>query len=206
MSEGVEAVVVRGGPLRSLYAWVMKQASGKYAWWVMAAVAFSESSFFPLPPDIMLVPMALADRSRAYILALWCTVWSVAGGLVGYAIGALLYDSVGQWLISVYGMAQDMDTFRSLYNHYGAWIIVLKGLTPIPYKIVTIASGFAGYDLFLFTILSFATRGARFAIVAVLLHHFGDHVRNFIEKQLEWVMLGLLVIVVGGSVLARYAF
>lgn len=196
----------RKGIMRSLYAWVMRHSKGPNAHWALAAVAFAESSFFPLPPDIMLVPMALADRRRALWLAGWCTLWSVLGGLLGYAIGALLYDSVGHWLISAYGMGQDMDAFRALYTKYGAWIILLKGLTPIPYKLVTIASGFAGYNLPLFIGLSIITRGLRFLIVAGLLYWFGDPVRDFIEKRLEWVMIGLVVVVIGGFVVARYLF
>ncbi len=206
MVESVETVAPRGGPLRALYAWIMKQASGRYAWWVLAAVSFAESSFFPLPPDVMLVPMMLADRKRAWWMATWCALWSVLGGLLGYAIGSLLYDSVGQWLISFYGMGDDMAAFRKLYGEYGAWVIVLKGFTPIPYKIVTIASGFAGYALLPFIVLSLITRWARFAIVAALLHRYGSHVSEFIEKKLEWVAVGVIVVVIGGFVLARYAF
>lgn len=195
----------RKGFMRAMYAWVMRHSNGPNAHWYLAAVSFAESSFFPLPPDIMLVPMALANRRRALWLAGWCTLWSVLGGILGYAIGALLYDSVGKWLVSAYGMGQDMDAFRVLYTQYGAWIILLKGLTPIPYKIVTIASGFAGYSLPIFIALSVVTRGLRFLMVAGLIYWFGEPVRAFIEKRLELVMIGLLVVVVGGFVLARYA-
>jgi len=190
--------------MRTLYDWVMRHAAGPHAFWFLGAIAFAESSFFPIPPDVMLVPMALADRRRGLLLALWCTFASVVGGILGYAIGALLYDSVGQWLIGIYGYGSEMERFRALYAEYGSWIILIKGMTPIPYKLVTIASGFAGYNFPLFVILSVITRGARFSIVAGLIYWFGEPVREFIEKRLELVMLGLLAAVVGGFVIARY--
>ena len=206
MSESSELAVRRGGPMRGLYDWVMRHSAGPNAFWFLGAIAFAESSFFPIPPDVMLVPMALANRQRALYLAGWCTLMSVLGGILGYAIGSLLYDSVGHWLINVYGYGSRMDEFRALYAQYGAWIIVLKGLTPIPYKLVTIASGFAGYNFPLFVALSIVTRGARFLMVAALLYWFGEPVRDFIEKRLELVMLGMVVLIVGGFVIARYVF
>ena len=150
----------------------------------MGAVSFAESSFFPVPPDVMLIPMALARPERAYVMAAWCTVTSVAGGLLGYSIGALLYDSVGAWLIQLYGYGDKVEAFRDAYAQWGAWIILLKGLTPIPYKIVTITSGFAGYNLGLFLLFSIITRGARFFVLAFLLHRYGDRARHIIEKRL----------------------
>ncbi len=205
MSETPE-VAVRGGPMRAMYDWVMRHAAGPHAFWFLGAIAFAESSFFPIPPDVMLVPMTLANRHRAFLLAGWCTLMSVLGGILGYAIGSLLYDSVGHWLIQVYGYGDKLEEFRHLYAQWGAWIILIKGMTPIPYKLVTIASGFAGYNFPLFVLLSAITRGARFLIVAALLYWFGEPVREFIEKRLELVMLGFLVLIVGGFVIARYAF
>ena len=192
------------GPLRQMYAWVMRHSAGPNRYWALGAVAFTEASFFPLPPDLFLVPMVLADRKRAFHLAAICTLGSVIGGLFGYAIGALLYDSVGQWLIHFYGYGDDFHAFRDAYAKWGAWIILIKGMTPIPYKLVTIASGFAGYSLAMFTVLSIITRGIRFALVAGLLYWFGEPVRGFIEKRLEYVLLGFLVIIVLGFVIARY--
>lgn len=194
----------RGGLLRGFYAWMMRQAAGPYRLWVLGGISFAEASFFPIPPDVFLVPMALADRKRALFLAWICTIGSVLGGLLGYVIGAWLYDSIGHWLITLYGYGKDIDAFRSAYAEWGTWIILLKGLTPIPYKLVAIASGFAGYDLALFFVLSIITRGIRFAVVAWLIYWFGEPVRHFIEKRLEWVMLGVLVIVVLGFVSVRY--
>ncbi|HWY15949.1 MAG TPA: YqaA family protein [Rhizomicrobium sp.] len=205
MSEGA-GTRPRESALRALYRRVLAQSAGPYAWWALAAVAFAESSFFPLPPDIMLVPMVLADRRRAFRLAAWCTLFSVLGGLLGYAIGALLYDSVGHWLIQAYGYGDRLDAFRAAYAKWGAAIILIKGMTPIPYKLVTIASGFAGYNLGLFVLLSIITRGARFSLEAGLLYLFGEPVRVFIEKRLELVLLGFLILLVGGFLVARYVF
>ena len=127
--------------LRRLYDWCIAAADKPHALWTMGLISFAESSFFPIPPDVMLIPMSLANPRKAWFYALVCTVTSVAGGVVGYLIGALLYESVGLWLISLYGYADKVDAFRAAYAEYGAWIILLKGLTPIPYKVVTITSG-----------------------------------------------------------------
>ncbi len=205
MSEDL-GLAPREGFLRSLYSWIIGHAAGQHAWWALAAIAFAESSFFPLPPDVMLVPMVLADRSRAFLLAAWCTLFSVLGGLLGYAIGALLYDSIGHWLIHAYGYGTSLDAFRAAYAKWGALIILIKGLTPIPYKLVTIASGFAGYNLGLFVLLSIITRGARFSLEAGLLYIFGEPVRSFIEKRLEIVFVAFLALIVAGFLIARYVF
>src|SRR3974390_242782 len=186
--------------LRRAYDWAIAAADKRHAVWIMGAISFAESSFFPVPPDIMLIPMALAKPQRAYALALWCTLSSVAGGLVGYAIGALLYDSVGAWLIQLYGYADKMETFRAAYAQWGAWIILLKGLTPIPYKIVTITSGFAGYNLGLFVLFSVLTRGTRFFLLAFLLHRYGARARVMVEHRLGlWAGLGVRFLWVGES-------
>jgi membrane protein YqaA with SNARE-associated domain len=193
----VEAVPPRN-LLRRLYAWCLDAAHKPHAMWSMSAIAFAESSFFPIPPDVMLVPMALARPERAYVMAARCTVASVLGGLVGYSIGALLYDSVGAWLIHLYGYGDKVESFRAAYAQWGAWIILLKGLTPIPYKIVTITSGCAGYNLALFVVFSFIARAGRFFLLAFLLHRYGEHARHIIEKRLGlWVTLGAAVLVIG---------
>ncbi len=192
--------------LRRLYDWCIAAAGKPYATWVLGGVSFAESSFFPVPPDVMLIPMALARPERAYLYATILTVTSVAGGLLGYAIGALLYDSVGSWLIQLYGYGEKVEAFRAAYNQYGAWIILGKGFTPIPYKIVTITSGFAGYNLLLFVIFSFLTRGARFFLLAFLLHRYGAQAREIIERRLGlWVTIGTVVLV-GGIIAALYLF
>ncbi|HEX2726060.1 MAG TPA: YqaA family protein, partial [Beijerinckiaceae bacterium] len=130
---------------RRLYDWTLALASRPAAPWALGAVSFAESSFFPVPPDVMLVPMALARPDRVWSYALIMTLTSVVGGMAGYAIGALLYESLGQWLFRLYGLSEGAEAFRAGYAHYGHWVILLKGLTPIPYKLVTITSGFAGY-------------------------------------------------------------
>jgi membrane protein YqaA with SNARE-associated domain len=184
--------------LRRLYDWCVDAAHKPHAMWIMGGVAFAESSFFPVPPDVMLIPMALAYPRRAYVMAAWCTVASVLGGMVGYAIGALLYDSVGGWLIQLYGYGDKVETFREAYARWGAWIILLKGLTPIPYKIVTITSGFAGYNFGLFVVFSIIARATRFFFLAFLLHRYGERARHIIEKRLGlWVFLGAAVVVIG---------
>jgi membrane protein YqaA with SNARE-associated domain len=197
-------MVVHRGMLRRIYDWCVAAADKPYALWVLGAVSFAESSFFPVPPDIMLLPMSLARPQRAWLFAALCTVASVAGGMLGYAIGAVLYDSVGHWLISLYGLGDKVDAFRAGYAEYGAWIILLKGLTPIPYKLVTITSGFAGYNIWLFVLCSIIARGGRFFAVAVLLNRYGETIRAEIEKRLGlWVALLAIVIVLGFVVAFR---
>lgn len=192
--------------LRRCYDWFIAAAYKPFAKWIMGAVSFAESSFFPVPPDVMLIPMSLARPEKAYSYALLCTWTSVAGGVLGYAIGAILYDSLGLWLVSLYGYGDKVDAFRQAYNEYGAWIILLKGFTPIPYKVVTITSGFAGFDLPLFILLSIITRGGRFYVLAFLLSRYGVRARAMIEERLGlWVTIGTLVLV-GGIVGAIYLF
>lgn len=192
--------------LRRMYDWCVAAAYKPFATWIMGVVSFVESSFFPVPPDVMLIPMSLARPDRAYYYAFICTWTSVAGGVLGYAIGALLYDSVGQWLISLYGYGEKVDAFRQAYAEYGMWIILLKGLTPIPYKIVTITSGFAGYNLLLFILFSVIARAGRFFLLAFLLHRYGDRARHVIEERLGfWVTLAAIGMVLG-VVAAMYLF
>ena len=184
--------------LRRIYDWFIAAADKPYALWIMAAVSFAESSFFPIPPDVMLLPMSLARPKRAWFFAGICTVASVAGGVVGYAIGALLYDSIGQWLMHIYNLTDKVETFRQSYAEWGAVIILLKGLTPIPYKLVTITSGFAGYNIWLFILCSIVARGGRFFVLAVLLNRYGDVIRAELEKRLGlWVVIGTVVLVGG---------
>ncbi|MGH6726968.1 MAG: YqaA family protein [Pseudolabrys sp.] len=190
--------------LRRMYGWCVAAAGKPHALAILTAVAFAESSFFPIPPDVMLVPMSLARPDRAFLIAAWCTLASVAGGIVGYGIGALLYDSVGAWLIHLYGYGDKVEAFRAAYAQWGAWIILIKGLTPIPYKIVTITSGFAGYNFGLFVVLSIVTRGTRFFLLAFLLYRYGEAARHIIEKRLAlWTIL-FAVVLVAGMVIALY--
>ena len=184
--------------LRRMYDWCIASADKPYAIWLLGIVSFAESSFFPVPPDVMLIPMSLAQPRKAWLYALVCTITSVTGGILGYAIGALLYDSVGGWIIQLYGYGDKVEAFRTAYAEYGAWIILLKGFTPIPYKLVTITSGFAGFNLLLFIVLSAITRGARFYLLAFLLHRYGPQAREILEKRLGfWVTIGAIGLALG---------
>ena len=188
--------------LRRIYDWCIAAADKPYALWILAAVAFAESSFFPIPPDIMLLPMSQARPKRAWLFATLCTIASVAGGVLGYAIGALLYDSVGQWLINLYHLGGKVEAFRASYAEWGSVIILLKGLTPIPYKLVTITSGFAGYNIWLFILCSIIARGGRFFIVAIVLNRYGDVIRAEIEKRLGLWLTAFVILLVAGFVIA----
>jgi membrane protein YqaA with SNARE-associated domain len=180
---------------RPLYNWTLRLARHRRAIPAMAAISFAESSFFPIPPDVMLVPMVLARRSQAYLIAAVCTVSSVAGGLFGYAIGFFLWDSLGAWLIDLYGLGDEAEKFRGWYAEQGAWVILIKGLTPIPFKLVTIASGLAHFNIGLFVLLATITRGIRFFVIAALLKRYGEPIQRFIDERLtlvSWGFLGLL--------------
>jgi membrane protein YqaA with SNARE-associated domain len=195
---------VEGGVLQRTYQWMMSLAGRRRAPWALAAVAFAESSFFPVPPDAMLVPMVLARPDRAWVLAGACTAASVVGGFFGYAIGYFLYETLGRFLIDLYGYESKFESFRDAYNRWGVWIILIKGMTPIPYKLVTIASGVARFDLALFAAASLVTRGARFYLVALLLRRYGEPIRGFIERYLTLVTTGMVLIIVAGFALVRY--
>lgn len=184
--------------LRRAYDWCIAAAYQPYALWLLGAVSFAESSFFPIPPDTMLIPMSLARPEKAWTYAAVCTVTSVAGGVLGYAIGALLFDTVGHWLISLYGYGGKVEAFRESVAKWGALIILVKGFTPIPYKIVTITLGIAGYNVWLFILLSAVTRGMRFFLIAALLNRYGAAAREIIDKRLGfWLLVSAVVFLVG---------
>ena len=192
--------------LRRLYDWCIAAADKPYAVWILGIVSFAENSFFPVPPDAMLIPMGLAQPKKAWRFALVCTITSVLGGILGYAIGALLYDSVGGWIIKLYGYGDKVEAFRTAYAEYGSWIILIKGFTPIPYKLVTITSGFAAYSLPLFILFSAITRGARFFLLAFLINRYGPAAREIIEKRLGFYVTIALVALVLGFVVAYMVF
>jgi membrane protein YqaA with SNARE-associated domain len=190
--------------MQRAYDWTMRMAAHRKAPHVLFWVAFAESSFFPIPPDAMLIPMVLANRAKAWAYAAIATVASVLGGIVGYAIGYFVYETLGQWLIHLYGLADQFEAYRAAYNEWGLWIILIKGLTPIPYKLVTIASGAAAFDFSVFVAASIVTRGARFFLVAALLYWFGEPIREFIERRLTLLTTTFVVLLVGGIVVVRY--
>ena len=190
--------------LQRIYQRVLTLSEGPYAPASLAAVAFAESSFFPIPPDVLLIPMALARPDRAWRLAGLCTIASVIGGALGYLIGYALFDVVAVPLLHAYHYEAAFERFRQTYAQWGLWVILVKGLTPIPYKIVTIASGAAGFSFPVFMAASAVTRGGRFFLVATLLHYFGEPVRTFIERRLTLVTSAVALGVVFGFVVMKY--
>jgi membrane protein YqaA with SNARE-associated domain len=191
--------------LRDKYHRVLALAGSPRAPWWLAVIAFAESSFFPIPPDVLLVPMALARPDRAWRLALICTIASVCGGALGYAIGYFVFTELMQTSVAhvLFG-ADPLGTFQGWYAKWGLAVILIKGMTPIPYKIVTIASGAAKFNFWVFMAASVVTRGARFFLVATLLHFWGGAVKDFIERRLTLVTTGVAVGIVGGFVAFRW--
>lgn len=191
---------------KRLYHWTLSLAESPRATWALGGIAFAESSFFPIPPDVILVPMSLARPKRAWFYAGLCTICSVAGGILGYAIGWLLWDTVGAWLINLYGYAARMDAVKAGYDQWGWLFILVKGLTPIPYKLVTIVSGLLEYNFLLFVLLSLITRGARFFLLAGLLHKFGEPIKRLLERHFATFMILIVLTIVGGFWLAGKMF
>ena len=187
-----------------LYSRTLAVAAHRHAMAAMALISFAESSFLPLPPDILLVPMTLAQPRRAWLIAAVCTITSVTGGYVGYAIGYFLFDAIGLPVLEFYHMMDKYEAFKAAFAEWGAWIIVIKGLTPIPFKLVTIASGAAQFDLVTFTLASLVSRSLRFFLLAALLWRFGEPIRDFIERRLMLVTSMIAAALVGGFVVLRY--
>ena len=190
--------------IRPLYDWTMRQAEGPYALAALFAVSFVESSIFPIPPDILMIPMILAQPHRAWLIALVCTVASVLGGLGGYAIGALAMDQVGLPILEFYGKVEKFDEFAAMFNEHGALAVLFAGVTPFPYKVITIASGATGLDLFTFTWASVVARALRFFLIAALLWKFGPVIRRFIEERLGLLTIVFFVLLIGGFVAIKY--
>lgn len=190
--------------MRRLYDKTMQMAQHKHAAWWLAAVSFIESSFFPIPPDVMLVPMVLADRKKAWFYAGLCTVTSVVGGCFGYAIGFFLYETVGAWIVSAYHLEREFEVAKQAFNDNAIKIMMVKGMIPIiPYKLITITAGVAKMDILLFTVTSIVVRAMRFYLVAALLWKYGPPVRDFIEKRLGLVTTVFAICLVGGFVLVK---
>lgn len=190
--------------LDRLYTRILALAGSRQAPAALAIVAFAESSFFPLPPDLLLIPMILAQPRRAFLFAALCTAMSVAGGFLGYAIGDFLFGAVGRPLLEFYHAMDRYEALKAAFAQWGVWIIIIKGLTPIPYKLVTIASGVVQFPLVAFAFASLVSRGLRFFLLAALLWRFGEPVRNFIERRLMLVTSLFAAALVGGFVALRY--
>ncbi len=189
---------------QKLYRWTLSLAKSRHAPTALGVIACAESSFFPVPPDVILVPMSIAQPQKAWRYALICTIGSVFGALIGYAIGALLFETLGQWLINAYGYGPRVGEMRELYAKWGWAVILVKGFTPIPFKLVTITSGLLGYSLPLFVLLSFITRGGRFFALALLLKYYGEPIKEALDRYFAWFLLILVVIVILGFWIATH--
>lgn len=191
--------------LRAVYAWMLKNAKGRHAWAAVAMFAFAEASFFPIPADVMVLPMMLADRTRVFRLGLWVAFWSVAGGMLGYAIGHIFWETAGLWLIhALHVPLAQVEALRLKYSN-NAYLIMVQGATPIPYKLVTIASGLAGVSFPLFMLYSAVTRTVRYVVIeAMLVYFFGERAQALLEKYLELALILFLVALVLGFVALKY--
>lgn len=190
--------------LRRLYDWTLALAEKPHALWALAIVSFVESSVFPIPPDILLIPMVLAAPHRAWLIAGVCTVASVAGGALGYLIGAQLYELIGEPVLAFYGKEARFAEFSATFNEYGLWAVLFFGFTPFPYKVITIASGVTGLNFWVFMISSLVARAARFFVVAALLWKFGPQIRTFIDRYFGWLSIAFFVLLAGGFAALRY--
>lgn len=192
--------------LRSLYEWTLNLAAHRHARWGLALVSFAESSFFPIPPDVALIPMILAKRAAAWTYATICTLASVLGGVAGYAIGFFFFVQLGEPILEFYGYAEKFASFAERYNEYGVWIVLIAGLTPFPFKVITIASGTTGLNFLVFVVASVLARGGRFFAVAALLWWFGEPIRAFIERYFGILSILFIILLIGGFLLVGVLF
>ncbi|MBM7067351.1 YqaA family protein [Actibacterium sp. 188UL27-1] len=190
--------------LRRLYDWTLSLAAGPYALVALAIVSFIESSIFPIPPDVLMIPMILAAPRKAFLIAGVCTVASVLGGLLGYVIGAFAFEQIGQPILESLGKGEEIEAFNERFNDFGFWAVLIAGLTPFPYKVITIMSGWTAMPLGTFIVTSIIARGLRFFIVAGLLWKFGEPIRDFIEKRLGLMFIVFVAVLIGGFFLVRY--
>ncbi|MBC6437945.1 MAG: DedA family protein [Rhodobacteraceae bacterium] len=189
---------------RQFYDWTLHLAARRHALWVLALVSFAESSVFPIPPDLLMIPMILAAPRRAFLIAGVCLVASVLGGLAGYAIGALFYEQIGLRVLIALGKAEAVAHFNARFNDFGFWPVLIAGLTPFPYKVITIMSGWTGLPLDTFIVTSIIARGARFFIVAGLLWYYGAPIRSFIERRLGLMFTLCVMLLLGGVFLVWF--
>ena len=192
--------------LQKLYDWVFELAKHRHANWALAGVSFAESSFFPIPPDVLLIPMILAKRKNWIIYASLCLVASIAGAFLGYFLGAVLYDSIGKPLLEFYGKADAFDKITDWNNRWGGWGILFAAMTPFPFKVITIFSGFTKISLLKFTAVSIVGRGVRFFVVGWLIYKYGEPIRGFIEKRLGMMFALSLAVLIGGFIAVKFIF
>ena len=190
--------------LRGLYDWTISLAEHRFALWALAFVAFVESSVFPIPPDVIMIPMIIARPNKAFLIATICLVASVLGGLLGYFIGAQLFETVGRPVLEFYGKDSYFDDFATRYNAWGAWAVLIAGITPFPFKVITILSGATALNLPVFIIAAIIARGLRFFIVATLLWKFGQPIRDFIERRLGLMFTLFVVLLLGGFYVVKF--
>ena len=189
--------------LRSLYNWTLKKAEHKYSSWILSIVSFSESSFFPIPPDVLLIPMIIAKRTKAWTYALICTLSSVLGGVVGYAIGFFLFNSIGILIVEFYHLSNSFNTFDNYYKEYGILIVLGAGFTPFPFKFITIASGVFSLNIFLFILTALIARGLRFYLLASLLFIFGEKIKILIDKYFNILAVLFFILLLGSFMLIK---
>jgi membrane protein YqaA with SNARE-associated domain len=190
--------------LRKLYNWTIKKSAHKNASWFLSLISFAESSFFPIPPDIILIPMVIAKKTRAFFYAFLCTVSSVLGGIAGYCIGYFLFNSLGILILNYYGLTDQFANFEKYYNIYGIWIVLGAGFTPFPFKFITIASGVFGLNIFLFLGISIIARGLRFYLIAFLLKIFGSTIEKLIDKYFNLLASLFFIILIGSIILLKF--
>ena len=190
--------------LKRIYNWTLEKAQHKNAKWYLSLISFVESSFFPIPPDILLIPMALASKANAIFYAFICTLSSVLGGILGYAIGYFFYNSVGIYIVDFYHLENSFNIFESYYKEFGILIVLGAGITPFPYKFITIASGVFGLNIFLFIIVSIIGRGLRFYLIAILLYFFGEKIKLIIDKYFNILTIVFFILLVGSVFIIRF--
>ena len=190
--------------LKRTYNWTLEKAQHKNAKWYLSLISFVESSFFPIPPDILLIPMALASKANALFYAFICTLFSVLGGILGYAIGYFFYNSVGIYIVDFYHLENSFNIFESYYKEFGILIVLGAGITPFPYKFITIASGVFGLNVFLFIVVSIIGRGLRFYLIAILLYFFGEKIKLIIDKYFNFLTIVFFILLVGSVFIIRF--
>lgn len=192
--------------LRRLYDWVLHWAATPYGTWALFLLAFAESSFFPIPPDVLLIAMCVATPQRSFKYALVCSIGSVLGGCLGYVIGWQFMASIGSRIVDFYGLADKVAVIENLYNTYDAWAVGIAGFTPIPYKVFTIAAGMFRIDVAVFVLASSVSRSARFLLLAGSIFLFGPRIKAFIDRYFDILAVTFTVLLVGSFVLLKYMF